>query len=428
MVATTRIQNRYDHRLRELVHKTQDVSCAVQYGVPRSTARSWLTAPSVQVVTADPLNMDALLLQQEVLRLRTRIQKLIALLRVLLVVLKISRFSLDRTRLPDGKEKHSLLRAIDRARSVLPLRSVLRIVRLSPSRYHYWNRAPQCPLDDSPSCPRLSPQQLTPAEVEAMHDLATSSEYRHVPTGTLAILAQRLGKVFASASTWYRRVREHHWRRPRQRIHPAQPKMGIRASRPNQIWHIDTTLIRLLDGSRAYLHAVIDNFSRRILGWKATPSFDPAATAEILLTASKGVDHSVPTVLVDGGTENFNGAVDELIRSGLLHRVLARTEITYSNSLIESWWRVLKHQWLYLNTLDTVSAVEKLVRFYVHEHNTRLPHSAFQGQTPDEMYFQNGDHIPQQLEAARQQARQARAEANRNRDCGACELQAASRN
>ena len=38
MVATTRIQNRYDHLLRELVYKTQDMSCALQYGVPRSTA------------------------------------------------------------------------------------------------------------------------------------------------------------------------------------------------------------------------------------------------------------------------------------------------------------------------------------------------------------------------------------------------------
>ena len=88
------------------------------------------------------------------------------------------------------------------------------------------------------------------------------------------------------------------------------------------------------DLSRRYLHAVIDNFSRRILGWKVTPTFDPAATAEILLVASKGVDHGVPTVLADGGAENFNGAVDELIHSGLLQRVLARTEITYSNSLI----------------------------------------------------------------------------------------------
>jgi transposase InsO family protein len=305
---------------------------------------------------------------------------------------------------------------------------VLRIIRLSPSRYHHWNRPQQCAFDDRPSCPRLTPQQLTPAEVEAIHDLATSHEYRHVPTGTLALLAQRLGKVFASASTWYRLIRDRHWRRTRQRPHPAKPKVGIRASGPNQIWHIDTTLIRLLDGNRAYLHAVIDNFSRRILGWKVTPTFDPGATAQILLAACKGVEYGTPTLLADAGPENLNSAVDELIHSGLLHRVLARTEITYSNSLIESWWRVLKHQWLYLNTLDTVSAVEKLVRFYVQEHNTRLPHSAFQGQTPDERYFQNGEHIPQQLEAARQQARQARAEANRKRDCEACELLAASRN
>ena len=254
----------------------------------------------------------------------------------------------------------------------------------------------------------------------------TSDEYRHVPTGTLARLAQRLGKVFASASTWYRLVRDHKWRRPRQRIHPAKPKIGIRASRPNEIWHIDTTLIRLLDGSRAYLHAVIDNFSRRILAWKVTATFDPGATAEILLAASKGVDHGLPTVLADGGVENFNGAVDELIHSGLLHRVLAGTEITYSNSMIESWWRVLKHQWLYLNTLDTVRAVENLVAFYVQEHNSRLPHSAFRGQTPDEMYFKTGDRIPEELEAARQKARQARAEANRKQDCEACELPAAS--
>jgi transposase InsO family protein len=34
------------------------------------------------------------------------------------------------------------------------------------------------------------------------------------------------------------------------------------------MWHIDTTVIRLLDGIRIYLHAVIDNFSRRVLAWR----------------------------------------------------------------------------------------------------------------------------------------------------------------
>ena len=130
---------------------------------------------------------------------------------------------------------------------------------------------------------------------------------------------------------------------------------------------------------------MVDNFSRRVLAWKVTGTFDPTSTVEILLAASKSVTSGKPTVFVDGGSENFNGAVDELIKSGLLKRVLAQTEITYSNSMIESWWRVLKHQWLFLNTLDTVRSVEKLVAFYVQEHNTRLPHSAFRGQTPDEM-------------------------------------------
>ncbi len=421
MPTTTRLQRRYDHRLRDLVRTTGDIDFAIQQGIPRSTARSWLTEPNANVVTVDVVNMDALRLQQEVLQLRARIQKLTALLRVLLLVLKISRYSLNQTRLPDGNDKRSLLRAIERSRSVLPLRSVLRAIRLSQSRYHAWNREERCALDDSPSCPRLSPQQLTPTEVGTIQELVTSEEYRHVPTGTLALLAQRLGKVFASPTTWYRLVRCHKWRRPRHRIHPAKPKVGIRASRPNEIWHIDTTLIRLLDGSRAYLHAVVDNFSRRILAWKVTQTFHPSTTAEILLTASKGVANGKPMLLADGGVENFNGAVDQLIDSGLLKRVLARTEITFSNSLIESWWRVLKHQWLYLNMLDTVSIVKKLVAFYVHEHNTRLPHSAFRGQTPDEMYFNTGNSVPSQLEAARRNARQARAEANRKRTCSTCE-------
>ena len=176
MATTTRTQNRYDHRLRELVRTTQDVSCAVQYGVPRSTARGWLNAPSAQVVTAEALNMDATQLQHEVLRLQTRIKKLIALLRLLLVVIKISRFSLNQTRLPDSNDKRSLLRVIDQARSALPLRSVLRVVRLSSSRYHNWKRENQCELDDSSSCPRVSPHQLTATEVETIRELVTSDE------------------------------------------------------------------------------------------------------------------------------------------------------------------------------------------------------------------------------------------------------------
>ena len=77
-----------------------------------------------------------------------------------------------------------------------------------------------------------------------------------------------------------------------------------------------------------------------------------------------------PTVLADAGVENANANIDELIGSGVLRRVLAMTEIAFSNSMIESWWRSLKHQWLFLNTLDTVSSLRGLVSFYVRRHDT----------------------------------------------------------
>jgi hypothetical protein len=46
-----------------------------------------------------------------------------------------------------------------------------------------------CVLGDQSCCPRMSPSRLTPSEVRAIKDLVTSPEYRHVPTGTLAVLA-----------------------------------------------------------------------------------------------------------------------------------------------------------------------------------------------------------------------------------------------
>jgi hypothetical protein len=86
--------------------------------------------------------------------------------------------------------------------------------------------------------------------------------------------------------------------------------------------------------------------------------------------------------------ENVNAQVDELIHLGVLRRLLAFTELKFSNSMIEAWWRSLKHQWLFLHSLDSVATVRRLVAFYVDEHNRVLPHSAFRGQTPDEPPWQ----------------------------------------
>jgi len=258
--------------------------------------------------------------------------------------------------------------------------------------------------------------------LRAIKDLVTSPEYRHVPTGRLAILAQRLGKVWASPSTWYRLVRQNGWRRPRLRVHPAKPQVGLRTTRANEMWHIDTTVIRLLDGTRVYLHAVIDNFSRRILAWRVGDTFATGNSVAVLVEASRGATpcESTPVVLADAGVENVNAQVDELITTGVLRRVLAFTDLKFSNSMIEAWWRSLKHQWLFLHSLDSITTVRRLVAFYVDQHNRVLPHSAFQGQTPDEMYFGTGKAVPEDLLSRAAAARRTRVEANRPASCEIC--------
>jgi hypothetical protein len=133
-------QQRCDHRLRHLVQRTGDVTVATDLGVPRSTARGWLGAAPAVVVGLDVAHLTEPELRQEVLKLRRHVQKLRALLRLALALLRTSGFGLTGERLPDGRATRRILRAVDRAREHLPLRGILRLLRVSPSRFHAWRR------------------------------------------------------------------------------------------------------------------------------------------------------------------------------------------------------------------------------------------------------------------------------------------------
>jgi transposase InsO family protein len=50
------------------------------------------------------------------------------------------------------------------------------------------------------------------------------------------------------------------------------------------------TLIRLVGGAKVYIHAVIDNFSRRILAWQANETYDTSTTSKLLIEAAKGLE------------------------------------------------------------------------------------------------------------------------------------------
>jgi putative transposase len=375
------------------------------------------------VVTSDLATRERSDLLLEIREQQRRMALLGSVVCLLTAMLRVSKVRLDFERLPDGNDKRVLLRAIQRSRKAMPLPAALRITGLSLSRYHGWYRAEAgCDLDDQSSCPRIVPTRLTPNEIGAMREMVESSDHRHMSLRALALHAQRIGKVFASPSTWYVLARKAGWVRSRNRIYPAKPKVGIRANAPNELLHLDVTVIRLLDGTRTYLHAVIDNYSRRILSWALEERLGSGTTCRVLHAAARQISagSGAPTVVADSGSENVNREVDDLLERADWRRVLAQVEVAFSNSMIEAFWRSLKHSWIYLHSLDTAVALRRLVEFYVTAHNEVMPHSAFEGQTPDEMYFGTGGAVTINLAIARQAAREERMKLNRVARCGVC--------
>jgi putative transposase len=413
----------YDYRIRQTICETGDRDLFPELDIPRSTVRSWIHRGIPDVVTSDLATRDRFDLLLEIREQQRRMALLGSVVCLLTAMLRVSKVRLDFERLPDGNDKRVLLRAIQRSRKAMPLPAALRITGLSLSRYHGWYRAEAgCDLDDQSSCPRIVPTRLTPNEIGAMREMVESSDHRHMSLRALALHAQRIGKVFASPSTWYALARKAGWVRSRNRIYPAKPKVGIRANAPNELLHLDVTIIRLLDGTRTYLHAVIDNYSRRILSWALEERLGSGTTCRVLNAAARQISagSGAPTVVADSGSENVNREVDDLLERADWRRVLAQVEVAFSNSMIEAFWRSLKHSWIYLHSLDTAVALRRLVEFYVTAHNEVMPHSAFEGQTPDEMYFGTGGAVTINLAIARQAAREERMKLNRTARCGVC--------
>ena len=213
----------------------------------------------------------------------------------------------------------------------MPLTAVLQIVEISQSRYHSWCRAAEgCDLADQPSCPTVVAARLTSKEVEAIGGTVESHDYRFMSIRSLALHVQKIGKVFASPSTWYSLVRRKGWRRPRKRLYPPKPKVGAQSIAPGELVHFDVTITRLLDGTRTHLHAIIDNYSRRILSWTLGARLGSGATCQVLRDAAKEIVGRIDRTLVvtDAGSENVNRDVDDELGGANLERVLAQIDVT----------------------------------------------------------------------------------------------------
>ena len=117
--------------------------------IPPTTARSWISRGLGKVVSLHAESAVEVVLRERIATLESRVGILSAVLRLTMALLRVSGFRLDRQPLPDSSPELTVLHAVDRARRVMPLSAVLRVLHRSASRYHAWVRAQQnCDLED----------------------------------------------------------------------------------------------------------------------------------------------------------------------------------------------------------------------------------------------------------------------------------------
>lgn len=95
MVAFIRTQRAYDHRLREMVHRSGHDPNDVGIAIPRSTLHTWKSRAPKPVIGLKSSDRSFADLESEIARLNQQVRKLRHLLRLLLVLLKLWGFLLS---------------------------------------------------------------------------------------------------------------------------------------------------------------------------------------------------------------------------------------------------------------------------------------------------------------------------------------------
>jgi putative transposase len=169
--------------------------------------------------------------------------------------------------------------------------------------------------------------------------------------------------------------------------YPIYPNLaeGKKPTGPNQLWVTDITYIRI-QTSFVYLAAILDAYSRKVVGYALSKHIDEELTLSALRAAIEArkpragcIHHS------DRGSQYAaHGYVDLLKKYGF--RIsMSRKGNCYDNAMAESFWKTLKTEEVYVweyRTWEEVMA--RIPEFIERVYNERRLHSALGYQTPVE--------------------------------------------
>ena len=154
---------------------------------------------------------------------------------------------------------------------------------------------------------------------------------------------------------------------------------------PNQVWSIDITYIPMPHG-HMYLTAIIDWYSRRIVGHYLSDSLDTESVIYAVREAVK--ECGIPAIInSDQGSQFTSDTYKQLLKDLGIRQSMDGKSRWADNIIIERWFRSLKTEQIYPNEYDSPRELRKLINDYVEVYNSIRPHEALNYKVPDEVFY-----------------------------------------
>lgn len=184
-------------------------------------------------------------------------------------------------------------------------------------------------------------------------------------------------------------------------INPIYPKMNLSKcqqkaavvsyllrnaviERPNQAWSIDITYIPIKRGF-LYLTAIIDWYSRCIVGWELDDTLDTRACVE---ACKKAFRVAKPEILnSDQGCQFTSYEYKDFIRENGIRQSMDGKSRWADNIMIERWFRTFKYDEVYLTEWQNIKEARKAIAAYIHKYNFERCHSAIGNVPPATKYY-----------------------------------------
>jgi len=159
------------------------------------------------------------------------------------------------------------------------------------------------------------------------------------------------------------------------------PNLVVR--RPDQLWVSDATGVLTAQGW-LYLVAVLDVFSRRVIGWAMSPILDaPLVSASLRMALAQRRPAQSLILHSDRGSQFASAAYRQLLAEHGLIASMSRPGNCYDNAFIESFWSTLKYELVYHHRFATRAQARTAIFDYIETfyNRTRL-HSSLDYQSP----------------------------------------------